>query len=106
QERVIRVTLLTRPDCRHCDDAKRILDELAREYPLQLATLDIDSAAGQQLALNGGLLFPPGIVLDERPFCYGRPSRGRRRRDQDRALQRSEGQDHGQRRETDAERQP
>jgi glutaredoxin len=78
---VIRVTLLTRPDCGHCADAKRILDRLAGEFPLQLNSLDIDTAAGQALAMDGGLLFPPGIVIDERPFCYGRPSEGKLRRE-------------------------
>ena len=78
---MIRVTLLTRPDCHHCDDARRILGKLAEEHPLQVSSLDIDSAAGQELALSGGLLFPPGILIDERPFSYGRPSEGRLRRE-------------------------
>ncbi len=78
---MIRVTLLTRPDCHQCDDAKRILGRLAEEYPLRLSSLDIDSAVGQELALSGGLLFPPGIVIDELPFSYGRPSEGKLRRE-------------------------
>jgi len=81
---VIRVTLLTRPECNHCDDARRILGRLAEQYPLQLSSLDIDSAAGQELALSGGLLFPPGVVIEGRPFCYGRPSEGRLRRELER----------------------
>ena len=81
---MIRVTLLTRPDCHHCDDAKRILDRLAAEYPLQVTSLDIDSAEGQELALRGGLLFPPGIAIDGRPVCYGRPSERRLRQELDR----------------------
>jgi glutaredoxin len=81
---VIRVTLLTRPDCHHCDDARRILGRLAEEYPLQLDSMDVESPAGQELALSGGLLFPPGIVIDERPFSYGRPSEGRLRRELER----------------------
>ena len=44
----------------------------------------VDSAAGQQMALSGGLLFPPGVVIDERPFCYGRPSRAKLRRELER----------------------
>ena len=81
---MIQVTLLTRPDCHHCEDARRILGRLAREYPLQLSSLDIDSADGQEVAMRGGLLFPPGIVVDGRPFCFGRPSEGRLRREFDR----------------------
>jgi thiol-disulfide isomerase/thioredoxin len=86
REHVIRVTLLTRPDCAHCDDAKRILDELGREYPLRVTSLDVDSAAGQELALSGGLLFPSGILIEERPLCYGRPSRGKLRRELERLV--------------------
>jgi hypothetical protein len=32
------------------------------------------SPAGERLALKGGVLFPPGLFLDDEPFCYGRVS--------------------------------
>ncbi len=77
---MIRVTILTKPDCGHCEEAKRILERLAREFPLERSDLDIGSTQGQELAIKGGLLFPPGIVINDRPFGYGRPSEGKLRR--------------------------
>ena len=78
--RTIRVTLLTRAQCVFCDSAKAILNRFASEYPLMIELVDFDSPAGDQLALWGGVLFPPGIFLDGEPFSYGRlPERKLRR---------------------------
>jgi glutaredoxin len=76
----IRVTLLTRPQCGFCEDAKAILTRLAREYPLVIETMELDSSEGERLALEGGVLLPPGIFLDGEPFSYGRPSERKLRR--------------------------
>lgn len=76
----VEVTLLTAADCGHCEDAKRLLDQLAAEYPLQVATVDVASPHGQRLAGLGGVIFPPGIFLNGQPFSYGRPSRRKLRR--------------------------
>ena len=81
---IIRATLLTRVHCVFCDDAKAILQRLAREYPLTLEIVDMDSGVGEQLALRGGMLFPPGIFLDGEPFSYGRPSERKLRRELER----------------------
>jgi glutaredoxin len=81
---MIGVVVLTRDDCHHCDHAKAVLDRLTREFPLQVEEVDVNSRAGQELAMRNGLLFPPGIVIDGRPFSYGRPSEGKLRREFDR----------------------
>lgn len=78
--RTIRVTLLTRAQCAFCDNAKAILNRFASEYPLMIELVDLDSPAGDQLALWGGVLFPPGIFLDGEPFSYGRLSERKLRR--------------------------
>lgn len=80
----IRVTLLTKAQCGFCDDAKAILSRLARDYPLVIETLDLESPAGERLARRGGVLFPPGIFLDDRPFSYGRLSEKHLRRELER----------------------
>jgi len=69
----LKVTLLTQPDCRWCEDAKALLDRLAREYPMTIESLELASAEGEQAA-GGAILFAPGILLDGEPLCYGRPS--------------------------------
>ncbi len=80
------VLLLTQEPCAFCDQAKAILDRLAAEYPLTVSTLDLGSPAGQARALRGGILFAPGIFLDDEAFSYGRPSERKLRRELDRRL--------------------
>jgi len=78
---VLKVQILTQQDCKSCEMAKTLLERLAREYPLAISTLAIDSREGQALAQEGGILFPPGIFIDGAPLSYGRPSEGRIRRE-------------------------
>ncbi len=70
----IHVTLLTAPQCGYCEDAKAILTRLAQDYPLAVEIVELESPTGEQLALQGGVLFPPGLFLDVEPFSYGRVS--------------------------------
>lgn len=79
--RTISVLILTQQNCAFCETVKAMMDRLSREYPLSVGTLPLESADGQALAERGGILFPPGIFLDEEPFCYGRPSEGKLRRE-------------------------
>lgn len=71
--------LVTKPDCTFCDEAKAILQRLSSEFPLSIRIVSLDTSEGQELALRHGLLFPPGILLDGKPFSYGRPSEGKLR---------------------------
>jgi hypothetical protein len=50
------------------------------------STLDMASPEGQRLAMQGGLLFPPGILIDGKPFSYGRLSERKLRRELDRQM--------------------
>jgi glutaredoxin len=85
----IDVLLLTQPDCSHCEDAKRVLHTLAREFPLAVRVLDIGTDEGRELATRGGILFPPGVFLNGEPFSYGRPSERRLRKALGRTLERA-----------------
>ena len=80
----IEVLLLTKDDCKFCDEAKAILRRLGDEFQVRVSTDDIGSPRGLALALHGGLLFPPGIVIDGRPFSYGRLSEKKLRRELER----------------------
>ena len=82
----VEVTLLTQDACGFCDDAKELLDRLAGEFPIAVTELDLRSAAGERLAVAGGMMFPPGIFVDGEPFGYGRPSERRLRRELERKL--------------------
>lgn len=74
------VLLLTTQNCGFCDLAKQMLDRLSAEYPLSIATLSLDTPAGQELAEKNGILFPPGLFIDGKAFSYGRPSERKLRR--------------------------
>lgn len=82
--RVIDVLLLTQDGCKFCDRAKAILVRLGEEFPLRVSTAELSSPRAQALALEGGLLFPPGILIDGRPFSYGRQSEKKLRRELER----------------------
>jgi hypothetical protein len=74
------VLVLVQDGCHFCRDAQALLGSLAGEYPLRIHTLDIGTPEGETIAIQSGLLFPPGILLQGRPLCYGRPSEGKLRR--------------------------
>jgi len=86
QHRLIHILLLTQEHCGFCEQARDILERLSREYGLAVSTLDMHSAQGQELAIRGGLLFPPAIFIEGEPFSYGRLSERKLRRELDRRL--------------------
>ena len=80
------VLVLTQDGCGFCDQARDLLQRLAREYDLTIATMDMASPEGEALAVRGGVLFPPGIFLNGKPFSYGRLSERKLRRELDRRV--------------------
>ena len=80
------VLILTQEHCAFCEQAKAILARLAADYPLEISARSMDSPEGQALAMQSGMLFPPGIFLDGAPFSYGRLSERKLRRELDRRL--------------------
>lgn len=82
----IPIVLLTQEQCGFCDQAKEILARLSHEYQLSVSTLSINSPEGQQLVIQGGLLFPPGVYVAGEPFSYGRLSERKLRRELKRRL--------------------
>ncbi len=84
--RRITILLLTQEHCGFCEQAKDILDRLSREYWLSVSTLNMGSPEGQRLATRGGLLFPPGVLIDGESFSYGRLSERKLRHELDRRL--------------------
>ena len=77
----VEVILLTQDHCTFCDEAKRVLERVAGDFPLDVVTVDLGSARGQQLALDGGVMFPPGVFLGGEPFSYGRLSERKLRKE-------------------------
>lgn len=82
----VELLLLTQADCAFCEDAKGLVDTLARDYPLAVRTVELETEEGRSLAARGGILFPPGVFVDGEPFSYGRPSERKLRKALERRL--------------------
>lgn len=80
------ILLLTQPSCALCDHAKEVLARLSAEFPVKVATMDLGSPEGRALAERGGLLFPPGVLVDGDAFSYGRLSERKLRKEIERRL--------------------
>jgi glutaredoxin len=76
----VQITLLTQTSCALCELAKAILACLGDEYPLSVTEVDLRSDEGRRLAAQAGVMFAPGVLVDGRPFSYGRLSEGKLRR--------------------------
>jgi glutaredoxin len=74
------IILLTQPACGMCEVAKNILANLGDEYPLSVTEIDLGTEPGRRLAAQAGVMFAPGVLVDGRPFSYGRLSERKLRR--------------------------
>lgn len=79
-----KIILLTAPACRLCEQAKQVLSRVGEEHDLAIETVSIETDRGRQLLLEHRVAFPPGVILDGRPFSYGRLSERKLRRELDR----------------------
>ena len=68
------VTLLTQSDCHLCEHAKGVLARVAVDFQIDVEEISLTSARGQRLAAESGVLFAPGVLLDGKPFAFGRLS--------------------------------
>ena len=74
------ITLLTQEDCGYCEHARQVLARVGKDHSLEVTEIDITSRPGQMLAARAGVVFAPGLLVDGRPFGYGRISERRLRR--------------------------
>ena len=78
---MINILILTKKNCLLCGKAKALFERLSAEYPLAISTLSFESAEGEELARRGQILFPPGVFIEGKAFCYGWPSERKIRRE-------------------------
>ena len=71
----IDVVVVTSPGCHFCDNALRLLEELAETSPLRIARLPLSSDVGRTLLVRHRVPFPPILMIDGEFFGYGRISR-------------------------------
>ena len=75
------VTLLVTANCDLCEQAKEVLAGLAEEGVVEVEVVDVGTERGQQLVAKSAMAFPPGVLVDGRPFSYGRLSERKLRRE-------------------------
>lgn len=68
----VRITVVASEACHFCDDAHRVLDELAPSHRLVVETVDVRSEAGQRLMRAHRASMSPLVLLDGRFFSHGR----------------------------------
>lgn len=74
------ITLLVQDNCALCEQAKGVLARVAADVPLRVQELDLASEEGRRLAQKGGVMFAPGIFVDDQMFGFGRLSEKKLRR--------------------------
>ncbi len=67
-----RVTVVESDACHFCEDAHRVLEELATSYPLSIDTVNVRTAAGQELMSRHRAALSPLVLLDGVFFSHGR----------------------------------
>jgi glutaredoxin len=70
--RPVHVVMYTRQGCHLCDEAWGMLRELSQRYPLQLETVDVDSAADLQQRHGERV---PVLVINGKERMWGRINR-------------------------------
>ena len=74
------ITLLTQEDCAYCEHARQVLARVGADHPVTVTEISLASEQGRALAAQAGVHFAPGVLVDGRPFGYGRISERRLRR--------------------------
>lgn len=73
------ITILTQSSCPSCERAKEILSRLELELTLNVREVGLDTEGGRNLALQHGVVFAPGILINGELFSYGRLSENKLR---------------------------
>lgn len=75
------ITLVTRAGCCLCEQASALLGRLAGEYRLSVVEVDFDTAEGQRLVQQHGILYAPAVMIAGAPSLEGRISEKKLRKE-------------------------
>ncbi|GMR02459.1 MAG: hypothetical protein BMS9Abin20_0795 [Acidimicrobiia bacterium] len=75
--RAIGVILVTSPRCHFCNDAQKLLEDLASLYPLSVQRIDLETDQGVAIAARFRVPFPPVLLINGVYFGHGRISRAK-----------------------------
>jgi thiol-disulfide isomerase/thioredoxin len=77
---VTEITLVSASACHLCRDAREGLDELAREFPVEVREVDIASTEGRRIVERFRPPMPPAVLVNGVLFSFGRLPRKKLRR--------------------------
>lgn len=66
------VTLVESEACHFCEDARRVLADLAAVYPIAIETVDVRTPAGTELMQVHRASMSPLVLVDGLFFSHGR----------------------------------
>jgi hypothetical protein len=69
---MLRITVVPSPACHFCDDADRVLAELARDHAFALERVPFDTPEGRRLVAVHRPALSPLVLVDGRFFSSGR----------------------------------
>ena len=78
------ITVLTQTSCAFCEQAKATLTRLQQEHSFDTVEISLETEHGRALGARHGVLFAPGILLDDEFFSFGRLSERKLRRELER----------------------
>lgn len=79
------IVVLSSRACHLCEDAIEGLTEFAREFPVRVREIDMESPEGRELVRIHRPAMPPAILVDGSLFGVGRLSRKKLRKRLERA---------------------
>ncbi|ADG13871.1 MJ0307 family thioredoxin [Methanocaldococcus infernus] len=70
---MVKVEVFTSPMCPHCPAAKRVVEEVAKEMPIEVEYIDVTQ--NPQKAMEYGIMAVPTIVIDGEIEFIGAPTK-------------------------------
>lgn len=74
------VVVVSSEGCHFCHDAVEALEELSREFALEVRVVDIRSEEGAEIERTHRPPMPPAVLIDGEFFSFGRLPRKKLRR--------------------------
>lgn len=69
---MLKVTLVSTPNCSHCLEVKKTLEKMKGEYPdLTIEEVSALTEEGQKLIHQHGIMSSPGILINDEFFSMG-----------------------------------
>lgn len=69
---MLKVTLVSTPNCSHCLEVKKTLEKMKAEYPdLTIEEVSALTEAGQRLIHKHSIMSSPGILINDEFFSMG-----------------------------------